>query len=207
MVFRQRGAVVVMLISFARFLFKFSYIAYVPILLVEHAEATLAEAGIVVAVAAGMTGLTASRMPRLLSRTSPSRLAVAAVVAAGVSLLALAVTTDWRLALVTAVLFGAGDGVLIVLQDAYVTRLWGATIRPGAAAVSQTARNIGKLASPAAMTAFIVVGSVSLAFAFMAAVAGALVPAFLWLRRLDAQFAAGAAPPSDRVFRHRLSGQ
>lgn len=191
-VFRQRGATVVMLISFARFLFKFTYIAYVPILLVG-AGSSVFEAGVVVAVASGMTGVTAWAVPALLRRTTPSRLAVAAATAAAVSLLSLAFLTDWRLAAVTAVVFGFGDGVLIVLQDVYVTRLWSASVRPGAASFSQTARNLGKVASPVVMTGFILLTSVPMGFALMAVLAAALVPAFAWLRTLDPTVTASAA--------------
>jgi ACDE family multidrug resistance protein len=192
-VFRRRGpAAVVMLLSFGRFLFKFSYIAYVPILLVEEFGASVFQAGLVVSVASGLTGLTASRMPALLRRAAPSQLAALAAAAIGASLLALAVVHDWRVALATAVLFGLGDGVLIVLQDLYVTRLWEPAVRPGAASFSQTARNLGKLASPLAMTAFIVVASVPAAFALMAAIAAAMVPLFAWLRTIDPQLAPAA---------------
>jgi ACDE family multidrug resistance protein len=191
-VFRKRGAAVVMLLSFGRFLFKFSYIAYVPILLVAEG-ASVFQVGLVVSVASGMTGVTASRMPALLRRTAPSQLAALAAAAIGASLLTLAVVHDWRVALATALVFGFGDGVLIVLQDVYVTRLWDGAVRPGAASFSQTARNLGKLASPLAMTAFIVLASVPAAFALMAAIAAAMVPVFAWLRTIDAQFAPAAA--------------
>jgi len=184
-VFRQDGAAWVMLMSFARFVFKFTFIGYVPILLVQRAGASVGEAGVVVTVAAAGTALTANRMPRLLRRAGPSVLAAAAAGSIWVALLALAFVGDWRLALLAAVVFGFGDGVLTVLQDAYVTRLWPAAVRPGAASVSQTARNVGKLASPLLMTGFLAVASLPVAFALMAAVAAVMVPGFAGLRRLD----------------------
>lgn len=192
LVFAQRGAVLVMLIAFARFLLKFSYIGYVPLLLVQEDGASLAQAGVVVAVASGMTSVSASRVPAMLRRLAPSRLVAAAVIASALALATMAATGDWRLALATALVFGAADGVLIVMQDAYVTRLWASGVRPGAAAVSQTARNVGKLAAPLVMTAFLAIGSIPLAFALLALVAGAMVPVFLLLAKVDAQFATGA---------------
>jgi ACDE family multidrug resistance protein len=192
-VFAQRGAVLVMMIAFARFLLKFSYIAYVPLLLVQDGGASLAQAGIVVAVAAGMTSVGASNVPRLLRRLTPSRSVAAAVTASALALATMAATGDWRVALITALVFGTADGVLVVLQDAYVTRLWSPDARPGAAAVSQTARNVGKLAAPIVMTAFLALGSMPLAFGLLALLTVALAPAFLRLGAEDAQFAQGTA--------------
>lgn len=184
-VFRQDGAAWVMLMSFARFVFKFTFIGYVPILLVQRAGASVGEAGIVLTVAAAGTALTANRMPRLLRRAGPSVLAAGAAGSIWVALLALAFVGDWRLALLAAAVFGFGDGVLTVLQDAYVTRLWPTEVRPAAASMSQTARNMGKLASPLLMTGFLAVASLPVAFALMAAVAAAMVPGFAGLQRLD----------------------
>lgn len=195
-VFAQRGAVLVMLIAFMRFLLKFSYIGYVPLLLVQHDGASLAQAGIVVAVAAGMTSVSANRVPYLLRRVAPSRLVTAAVLASALAIATIAATGDWRLALATAIVFGAADGILIVMQDAYVTRLWDAGVRPGAAAVSQTARNVGKLAAPLVMTAFLAVGSIPLAFGLLALVVGSTVPVFARLRMVDAEFASGGSTPA-----------
>jgi predicted MFS family arabinose efflux permease len=195
-VFAQRGAVLVMLIAFARFLLKFSYIGYVPLLLVQHDDASLAQAGVVVAVASGMTSVGASRVPRLLRRLRPSRLVASAVAVSALALATMAATGDWRVALVTALGFGMADGFLVVLSDAYVTRLWSPGARPGAAAVSQTARNVGKLAAPIVMTAFLALGSIPLAFALLAVVTAGLIPLFLVLGAVDGQFAGGAPDPT-----------
>jgi ACDE family multidrug resistance protein len=192
-VFAQRGAVLVMLIAFTRFLLKFSYIGYVPLLLVQHDGASLAQAGIVVAVASGMTSVGASRVPRLLRRMRPSRLVATAVAVSALALGTMAATGDWRVAVITALAFGTADGFLVVLSDAYVTRLWSPTARPGAAAVSQTARNVGKLAAPIVMTAFLALGSIPIAFALLTLVTAGLIPAFLVLGVVDAQFAQDAS--------------
>lgn len=193
LVFAQRGAVLVMLIAFARFLLKFSYIGYVPLLLVQANGASLAQAGVVVAVASGMTSVSASRVPAMLRRVAPSRLVAGAVFCSALALATLAATGDWRIALALALVFGTSDGILIVMQDAYVTRLWASGVRPGAAAVSQTARNVGKLVAPLVMTAYLALTSIPVAFALLALTAGALVPAFLMLAKVDGEFAAG--PP------------
>ncbi len=190
-VFAQRGSALVMLIGFARFLLKFSYIAYVPLLLVQHGHASLAQAGVVVAVAAGMTSVGAAFVPRLLRRLRPSRLLATAVAASALAVVTMAAAGDWRIAMITALVFGAADGNLVVLHDAYVTRLWPPGTRPGAAAVSQTARNVGKLAAPIVMTAFIALASMPVAFALLALVTAGLVPVFLRLGAVDAQFARG----------------
>jgi MFS family permease len=115
----------------------------------------------------------------------------------GLSLAAFALVPNWQLALLVAVAFGVGDGVLTVVQNALVTEAAPSGVRAGLVAVSGMTRNAGKLAAPLAMGALIVAVPVPIAFALVGAGALAALPTLRPVRRLDPLLA--ASPARERV--------
>jgi MFS transporter, ACDE family, multidrug resistance protein len=182
---RQPGMPAVLTAGFLRFVCKFALIAYLPLLLVGDRGATLAEGALVLSVASGVAAATNMVVVRLLRRIAASRLLIASVTLVGASLVGFAVVPDWRLALVAAVAFGIGDGILVVVQNALVTEAAPNRVRAGLVAVSGMTRNAGKLVAPLAMGALIVAVSVPAAFTLVALATWAAVPALRPVRRLD----------------------
>jgi hypothetical protein len=124
-----------------------------------------------------------------LRRVPASRLLMAAVTIMGASLVGFSLVPDWRLALAIAVVFGIGDGTLMVLQNAFVTEAAPADIRAGVIAVSGTTRNLGKLLAPLAVGGLLLVTALPAAFVVVAITTLAVVPALRPLGRLDARLA------------------
>jgi predicted MFS family arabinose efflux permease len=183
---RQPGMPAVLTAGFLRFVCKFALIAYLPLMLVGDRGATLAQGALVLSVASGVAAATNLAVVRMLRRVAASRLLIASVSLVGTSLFAFAVVPDWKLALVTAVAFGIGDGILMVVQNALVTEAAPERVRAGLVSVSGMTRNAGKLVAPLAMGSLILAVSVPVSFTLVGLLTLAAVPALRPVRRLDA---------------------
>jgi MFS family permease len=172
-------------IGFARFVFKFAFIIYVPLLVVADSHASVAQAGVIVALSAGATGAVAALVPRVLRRVRGSWLLVFATAAIAVSLVGLVASNDPYVSAVFAVLFGVGDGILVVSTDSYVLSAWPADDRPRVSAASQSARNLGKVVAPLLMSAIVAATSLAVGFLVLAGLAVVLGLAFTRRRALD----------------------
>ncbi len=188
----QRGMIAVLLTGFARFLFKLSVLAYLPLILVNQRSATLVQVGIVISGAHLVAAVVAAQVPRLMERIAPSKLVMMGIVSIGLAMVGFAIAPGWQVALAVGVLYGLGDGVLSVLQDSYAIQTARQHVRAGMISVSQTARNLGKLLSPLVMTAVVAVTSVATAFVVMALAAALIIPFFLPLRSLDDEMRLGS---------------
>jgi MFS transporter, ACDE family, multidrug resistance protein len=182
---RQPGMPAVLTGGFLRFVCKFALLAYLPLLLVDDRGATLAQAALVLGVSSGVAAAINFLVVALQRRVPASRLLMGATLLVGVSVIGFALAPGWEVALVVAVVFGVGDGILVVVQNALVTQIAPDRIRAGVVAVSGMTRNAGKLAAPLAMGALILVVSVPASFAVVGAATLAVVPALRSLRRLD----------------------
>jgi ACDE family multidrug resistance protein len=181
---RQPGMPAVLTAGYLRFIGKFAIIAYLPFMLV-HRGATLAQAAIVMSAGSGVAALTSTQVVRMLRWAPASRLLLGGVVIVGFSLMGYAAAPTWEIALVAAVVYGMGDGVLMVLQNALVTEAAPPAVRGGVIAVSGMTRNAGKLFAPLAMGALLFAVDVPLAFVAMGVITLALVPVLLGARELD----------------------
>jgi hypothetical protein len=94
-------------------------------------------------------------------------------------------STDPYVSAAIAVLFGIGDGILVVLSDSYVMYAWKADLRPRVSAASQSARNLGKVVAPLLMSAIVAATSLGVGFLVLAGLALVLGLAFTRLRELD----------------------
>ena len=148
-------------------------------------------------VASGVAAAVNFGVVALLRRAPASLMLGAAVIVVGLSLVGFAVAPSWQVALVVAVAFGLGDGMLTVVQNALVTEAAPAGVRAGLVAVSGMTRNAGKLVAPLAMGALILAVPVPLAFGLVGAATLGTVPLLRPVRRLDPLLSRPAAV--DRV--------
>jgi MFS family permease len=181
----QPGMPGVLIAGFLRFVCKFALIAYLPVLLVGSRGASLAEAALVLSVASGVAALTNFAIVALMRRVAASALLSVAVVLIGGAMAGFALAGSWQVALLVAVVFGLGDGMLTVVQNALVTEAAPDRVRAGLVAVSATTRNAGKLVAPLAIGALSLAVPVSLAFGLVGAAVVATIPALRQVRALD----------------------
>ena len=193
---RQPGMPAALLAGFMRMACKFALVAYLPLLLVATRGATLGQAALVLSVGSGVAAVMNMLVVRVAGRAPASRLLMLSFALVGLALAGFAVLPGWELALGAAVLYGIGDGVLMVLQNALVTEAAPDGVRGGLVAVSGMTRNAGKLAAPLAMGALILVVSVPVSFAVVGAAMWATVPALRSVRRLDGLLRVDAAAPA-----------
>jgi MFS family permease len=199
---RQPGLPAVLTAGFVRFLCKFALIAYLPFMLVDQRGATLAQAAFVLGLGSGVAAVVNLVVVRFGHRVAASRMLMGSVLLVGTSLVGFAWAPGWELAVPAALLFGLGDGTLMVLQNALVSEAAPEEVRGGVVAVSGMSRNAGKLVAPLAMGALILVVSVPTSFALIGLVTWATVPLLRPVRRLDGLLRRGdveAAVTTERV--------
>jgi ACDE family multidrug resistance protein len=204
---RQPGLPAVLMAGFMRFVCKFALIAYLPFMLVARG-ATLGQAALVLGLGSGVAALVNLVIVRVVSDVRASRLLMASLAVVGLSLLAFAAAPTWQVAIAAALIFGLGDGVLTVLQNALVTESAPEDVRGGLIAVSGMTRNAGKLAAPLAMGALILVVSVPASFALVGATAIVTAPIMRATRHLDGLLSVATAnAPLDHVVPATVDGQ
>lgn len=171
--------------GFLRMFVKFSLLTFLPVLLVDMREASPAFAGLVLGAAALTGTIIAASVGRLSERGRPTTF-----VSAGVTLMAIAISTfalaPWRpVLLVGSIAYGAGDGLLGVFTNSFVTSATGAEQRASFVAVTGAIRNFAKFTAPAAFGAVILALPISTAFLAIAAITLASVAAAMPLRHLE----------------------
>ncbi|HMJ36560.1 MAG TPA: MFS transporter [Baekduia sp.] len=190
--------------GFLRFWCKFATVSYVPYLLVRHHGASPVQAALVIGASSLVAAVVATQVVGLLRRFRASTLLSGSVVVVGVTMIGMALAPGWQLALAIAVAFGAGDGVLMVAQNAVVTEIAPPAVRAGLIAANGMVRNAGKLLGPLAVGALIVFISPALAVAFVGVAALATLPLLRPLASLDSSMAdivvvgSGVLPTNER---------
>lgn len=167
----QPGIPAVLTIGVLRFVFKFTTITYLPLLLVDERGLSLTQSGAVLGLAALTAAGASTQVARVLRAVRPSFVVAGSLAAMGAALVAFAFVESWALALAVGTLFGAGDGTVSVIQDAFVAEAAEPSVRSGVVAVSATTKNVGKLAAPLLMGALVAVVDIDQAFLVMAAIA------------------------------------
>jgi predicted MFS family arabinose efflux permease len=177
----------VLAIGFFRFVFKFTMITYLPLLLVDEHGMSLTQSGAVLGVSALTAAAASTQVARLLRTVRPSIVVAGALAAVGAALAAFAFVGSWAVAIAVGMLFGAGDGTVSVIQDAFVAQAAEPAVRAGVVSVSATTKNLGKFAAPLLMGALVAVLTIEQAFLVMACVAlgGSLL--YVRQRSLDRQ--------------------
>lgn len=166
----------VLVAGFLRFWCKFALLTYAPTLLIQERGASPLEAALVVSVASLVAAVSGTQAVRVLRRIDASRVLVGAIVMTGTAVIAIALAPTWQLALAASVLFGFGDGWLMVMQNSIVTEAAPPAVRAGLVGVNSMVRNAGKLAAPLAIGAVVLVAPLSLALVAVAGTAWALLP-------------------------------
>jgi predicted MFS family arabinose efflux permease len=188
---RQPGMSAALGAGFLRFVAKFALIAYLPLMLVDARGATLGQAALVLSVGSGVAAVVSLLVVRVVGRVRVSWLLMLSLVLIGAALVGFAVVRSWQLALAVAVLFGLGDGTLMVLQNALVTEAAPDAVRGGLVAVSGMTRNAGKLVAPLAIGAMVLAVSVPVSLAVTGLAIWLSAPALRSVRALDGLLAGG----------------
>lgn len=171
--------------GFLRMFIKFSLITFLPVLLVDTHDASPAFAGLVLGAAALTGTIIAASVGRLSKWGRPTTF-----VAVGVTLMAIAISTlalaPWRpLIVVGAIAYGAGDGLMGVFTNSFVTSATGSEQRASFVAVTGAIRNFAKFAAPAAFGAAILTLPISTAFIVISAITLFSVAVAMPLRHLE----------------------
>ncbi len=171
--------------GFLRMFVKFSLLTFLPVLLVDTRDASPAFAGLVLGAAALTGTIVAASVGRLSERGRPTTF-----VSVGVVLMAIAISTfaiaPWRpLLLVGSIAYGAGDGLLGVFTNSFVTSATGSEQRASFVAVTGAIRNFAKFTAPAAFGALILTLPISTAFLTISAITLVSVVAAMPLRHLE----------------------
>lgn len=190
------GMPALLIAGFLRFWCKFGAVSYVPFLLVRVHGARPIEGALVLSVSSLVAALTATQVVRLLRAFASSRLLRGAVVVVGASMIGFALAPGWQVALAIAVIYGVGDGLLMVAQNALVSEVAPAVVRAGLVAANGMVRNAGKLLSPLAVGVLILVAPPEVAVGVIGAIALVLVPALRSLTSLDAPMALATGRPT-----------
>ncbi len=142
--------------GFARFLFKYAVLTYVPILAADQFAMSPLAIGTALGASALMSVLAAAVTPAVLRCTSIARATLAGLLLDGLTLgmLPIAPASGWLIALL--IVAGAGDGVLGVLNNVSASLAAPADGRSAYFGLTGSIRNLGKFSAPA------VVGGVAL---------------------------------------------
>jgi MFS family permease len=197
-VMRVPGMPAVLGAGFLRFWCKFGIVTYAPTLLVDDRGASALQAALVVSLSSLAAAATGTQVVRMLRHIAASRLLMLAVTLVGCSLFALAIVPAWQLALLLALVYGLGDGCLMVLQNAIVTEAAPPSVRAGLVGVNATTRNAGKLVAPLAIGAIALFAPIGVALAAVGASALLFVPVVQRVRPMDPALRPKPVPlPSD----------
>lgn len=156
--------------GFVRFLLKFVMLAYLPVLVVNQRGVSETVAGVALGASALVGGVVAVSADRLLRRMSVTRLVTLSLLLLASSLLAVVGAYGAVAVVVVAMVFGAGDGLYGVLQNALVAEAVDGPRRATFVAATGAVRNLGKFVAPMLVAGVALVGSVSTSFAVAAAV-------------------------------------
>ncbi len=171
-ILKDKGALTIQLSGFLRFLFKFAFMTYVPILLATKRDFSLTFVGVALGGSALFGAASATLAGRLVRRFAPSRLLGVSLILIGVPLILLSVVVSPPMVLLVCFLFGAGDGAYGVLQNAMMTQVAPAGVRAGFIAATASVRNFGKFLAPSILglsvlvlpldTSFVLIGVLAL---------------------------------------------
>lgn len=174
--------------GFVRFVLKFVVLAYLPVLVVNQRGVSETVAGIALGLSALVGGVVAVLANRMLARVSMTRLVVASLVLLSASLAAVVGAYGAAAVIVVAMVFGAGDGLYGVLQNALVAEAVDGPGRATFVAVTGAVRNLGKFVAPMLVAGVALVASVQASFAVAALIGLLALAAVPPLRVFDPAF-------------------
>jgi MFS family permease len=189
---KTRRALTVEATAFLRFLGRFGFLTYGPILLVTRLGFTPIEAGLVLGAAALCATVSAGSTGWLAGRVRPSRLLTSASLgmATGLLLLSAGGIGAW----VGPLLFGTADGVFAVVHSGFMTEAVPRNLRASFVATTGAIKNLGKFLAPSLVVALLVVVRLDVAFVVLALLTASMAPLARVLRTLDGRLAPHPAP-------------
>lgn len=169
--FRSGYVIALQYAGFLRMFLKFAILTFLPVHLVDNRGASAAFAGLAVGLSAFAGTAIAAFSGRIARLGRPTWLVGAGVVAMGLALGGMT-GLEWRwMVLVSACVYGAGDGLLGVFINSFTTAATGQAQRAGFVAATGAVRNFAKFAAPSIFATLAVVLSMESAFLLLAAVA------------------------------------
>lgn len=163
-VLRLEGVWSLQFVGFARFFFKFTVLAYFPILAASTHDMAPVAIGLTLA-AASLTGTTSAALAgHLVSHVHVVTLLIASMLASGLALITVGAVPLAVGAIAALLIFGFADGLLSVLQNFLAGSVGPSRVRSGFVALTATTRNLGKFLAPLALGGLVLVVSVEQAF-------------------------------------------
>ncbi len=186
-VMRTRQALIVEGTAFLRFLLRFGFLTYGPILLVSRQNLSALSTGLLLGASALCATITAAVTGRLAGWVPPSRLMATSGVGMAVGLVLLAVGGYGSLA--GPLIYGLADGVFAVTHSGFMTQAAPRSARATFVATTGAIKNVGKFLAPSLMVGLLLVMSLNVAFVALALLALMIAPMGWMLKQLDLDLA------------------
>lgn len=168
---RVPGIYGVQLLGLLRFFFKFAVITYFPLIAVNERDVSIAVVGIALGASSLLGVATASLVPRLSRRLSPSQLIGIDLIVVALSLLALGAFSSPWVTIAAVLLFGVQDGVYAVAHNVLIVEVAPPEVKSSFVGLTGTVRNVGKFVAPLTFGSITVLLTLSQTFLVFAAIA------------------------------------
>jgi MFS family permease len=165
--------------GFVRFFLDYGLYTYLPILLALRYGATPVMIGVLIAMSAVGSIITAVSIGRIYNRVPTERLLALAFFASALALAALGLGAPLWLIAVAMFVFGLGNGLISPLQKSLMTRRTPAELRGGVIAVDRVIQQIAKSLAPAVLGLLLLVASLEALFWVLCALSAAFTLALM----------------------------
>lgn len=194
-VLKEKTSLTLQVSGFLRFLFKFAFLTYLPILVVSKLGLSPILAGValgIAAVAGIAMGALSGRMVRL---AAPSRITAISLILIAAAFFIISINKSVGLLLLASLMFGLADGIYGVFQNALIAQASPADQRAAFIAASGSVRNLGKFIAPTLLGLSVLVLPLELSFALMGVLAIAALLTIPLLSNLDQRLTSDVAEP------------
>lgn len=194
-VLKEKTSLILQVSGFLRFLFKFAFLTYLPILVVSKLGLSPILAGValgIAAVAGIAMGVLSGRMVRL---AAPSRITAISLILIAVAFFIISINKSVGLLLLASLMFGLADGIYGVFQNALIAQASPADQRAAFIAASGSVRNLGKFIAPTLLGLSVLVLPLELSFALMGVLAIVALLTIPLLSSLDQRLTSDVAEP------------
>lgn len=184
-VFRKLSIAALQYMGFLRMFLKFSMLTFLPVFLVDVRDQAPAFAGLVLGVAALSGTFVALGAGRLALVGRPTGWITVGTVMMGTALISIVLVDRPALMLVSAVLYGAADGLMGVFTNSFVTSATVAKHRASFVAATGAIRNFAKFSAPVLFGILVVGSSIRSSFVMIGVFTVASAAVALALRPLE----------------------
>jgi predicted MFS family arabinose efflux permease len=194
-VLKEKTSLTLQVSGFLRFLFKFAFLTYLPILVVSKRGLSPTLAGVALGAAAVAGIVMGALSGRLVRLAAPSRLTAFSLVLIAAAFFVISINESVGLLLLASLMFGLADGIYGVFQNALIAQASPAEQRGAFIAASGSVRNLGKFIAPTLLGLAVLVLPLELSFALMGVLAIAALLTIPLLSRLDQRLTSDVAGP------------